>query len=222
MRDSTAQADVVDAEHTHRYLIVVPASDLALYRYLEARFEGDAQTRLILDRRRRIGAADGSTDPPEVERRVSRTTPLFSLGVTVIRLTDGSPAQEIPAHHLAGRRTRVTMDGLEDRQRVDRWLEESQYLIGRMIPAYLDDRDRARARVESVEQDNERLRNDLADARREIAELRGDLEFHRGERTRIAENFHTIIEHLTALQGPVNDISSRLHSSPQLGTEVSA
>ena len=30
----------------------------------------------------------------------------------------------------------------DERQRVDRWLEESQYLIGRLIPAYLEDRDR--------------------------------------------------------------------------------
>jgi chromosome segregation ATPase len=104
------------------------------------------------------------------------------------------------------------MEGIEDRQRVDRWLEESQYLIGRMIPAYLDDRERVRARVETVEQDNDRLKIELADARREISELRGDLEFHRGERMRIAENFHTIVDHLNALQGPVNDVASRLQT----------
>jgi chromosome segregation ATPase len=104
------------------------------------------------------------------------------------------------------------MEGIEDRQRVDRWLEESQYLIGRIIPSYLDDRERVKARLENVEQDNERLKIELADARREISELRGDLEFHRGERMRIAENFHTIVDHLTALQGPVNDVASRLQT----------
>jgi predicted nuclease with TOPRIM domain len=104
------------------------------------------------------------------------------------------------------------MEGIEDRQRVDRWLEESQYLIGRIIPSYLDDRERVKARLEGVEQDNERLKIELADARREISELRGDLEFHRGERMRIAESFHTIMDHLTALQGPVNDVASRLQT----------
>ena len=104
------------------------------------------------------------------------------------------------------------IDGLGDRQRVDRWLEESQYLIGRMIPAYLDDRERVRARVETLEADNERLRIELADARREMAELLGDLEAHRAERTRVAESFHAIVDHLTAMQGPVNDVSSRLHA----------
>ena len=104
------------------------------------------------------------------------------------------------------------MEGIEDRQRVDRWLEESQYLIGRMIPAYLDDRERARARLETVEADNERLRIELADARREIAELRADLEAHRSERARVADSFQSIVEHLTALQAPINDVSTRLHT----------
>ena len=106
------------------------------------------------------------------------------------------------------------MEGIEDRQRVDRWLEESQYLIGRMIPAYLDDRDRLRARIETVEEDNTRLRAELAEARREIAQLCGEVDFHRGERNRVAENFRAIMEHLTALQGPVNEITSRLDAQP--------
>ena len=63
------------------------------------------------------------------------------------------------------------IEGLEDRQRVDRRLEESQYLDRPPIPAYLDDRDRMRSRLEMVEQDNERLQIELA-ARREISELR--------------------------------------------------
>ena len=104
------------------------------------------------------------------------------------------------------------IEGFGDRQRVDRWLEESQYLIGRMIPAYLDDRERVRARLETVEADNERLRIELADARREIAELRGELEAHKSERARVADSFQAIVEHLSALQAPVNDVTSRLHT----------
>jgi chromosome segregation ATPase len=88
-----------------------------------------------------------------------------------------------------------------------------------MIPAYLDDRDRLRARIETVEEDNTRLRAELADARREIAQLCGEIDFHRGERSRVAENFRGIMEHLTALQGPVNDIASRLDAQPT-GAEI--
>ena len=104
------------------------------------------------------------------------------------------------------------MEGIEDRQRVDRWLEESQYLIGRIIPTYLDDRDRLRARLQSVEELNERLKIELADTRRELADIRADLEFHRADRTRIAESFHAVLEHLSALQGPLRDVTARLEA----------
>ena len=40
---------------------------------------------------------------------------------------------------------------------------------------------RLRARLETVEEDNTRLRAELADARREIAQLCGEVDFHRGE-----------------------------------------
>jgi len=222
MWDGSLITDLVETERACRYLIVVAASDEPLYRYLQARFEGDACTRVVLDRRRRADTPDGVTDLPGVERRLSRTTQILSPGVTVIRLTDG-PAKGATLNEPAGERGRVTMEGiegLEDRQRVDRWLEESQYLIGRMIPAYLDDRDRVRARLESVEQDNERLKIELADVRREIAELRADLDFHRTERARFADNFHTMVEHLTALQRPINDISSRLQATQPTSVEA--
>jgi uncharacterized protein (DUF3084 family) len=112
------------------------------------------------------------------------------------------------------------IEGLEDRQRVDRWLEESQYLIGRLVPAYLDDRDRLRSRLEVVEQDNERLRTELSEARREAAELRSDLEFHRTERATVADSFGSILEHLAALQKPINDVSRRLHNVSAATPEV--
>ena len=62
------------------------------------------------------------------------------------------------------------------------------------------------------DRDNERLRAEVTDARREIAELRAELEFLRAERASVADSFSTIVEHLTALQKPVNDISRHLHA----------
>ena len=222
MWDGLVLTDLIDAKPACRYLIVVAASEEPLHRYLAARFEGDASTRVILDGRRRAGAPDGVTDHPEVERRLLRTVQILSPGVTVIRLT-GSPATEVTRNEPAGERGRAAMEGIEgldNRQRVDRWLEESQYLIGRMIPAYLDDRERVRARLGAVEQDNERLKIEVADARREIAELRADLDFQRTERARFADNFHAMVEHLTALQRPINDISSRLQATQPAGVEA--
>ncbi|MBM3221251.1 MAG: hypothetical protein FJZ38_21680 [Candidatus Rokubacteria bacterium] len=169
MSSDSLIAEVVDVECSPRYLVVVAATEGSPFRLLQAQFDGDARTRVILDRRHRAAAADVHTGPHGVERRVSTPRPFLSPGATVIRLTDSAPAKRTPAHEPAGRRPPLAMEGIEDRQRVDRWLEESQYLIGRMIPAYLDDRDRLRARLETVEEDNARLRAELADARRAIA-----------------------------------------------------
>jgi len=194
---------------------VVAASEPALYHYLKLRFEPDTSTCVILDRRRRL-APGSAAEPPVIERRRARTAEILSSQrVAVIRLTEepavSRPTSNDPAGQ-GGRESMEGMEGLEDRQRVDRWLEESQYLIGRMIPAYLDDRDRVRGRLETSEHDNDRLRVELTDARREIAELRAELEFLRSERATVADSFNTIVEHLTALQKPVNDISRHVHS----------
>jgi hypothetical protein len=66
------------------------------------------------------------------------------------------------------------MEGLEDRQRVDRWIEESQYLIGRMIPGILDDRERLRGKLEAAEQECVRLRQEIGELRKEVADLQSE------------------------------------------------
>jgi hypothetical protein len=197
------------------YLVVVAASEEGLYHYLRARFEADTGTHVILDRRRR----DAPRGRPAHERRASHSMEVRSFQrVAVIRLTGGATVHE-PAGK-GGAASMEGIEGLENRQRVDRWLEESQYLIGRLVPAYLDDRDRVRGRLDVVEQDNERLRTELAEARREIAELRGDLEFHRTERASVVDTFSAIAEHLAALQKPISDMSRRLHSVPSSPSEM--
>jgi hypothetical protein len=197
------------------YLVVVAASEPALYHYLKQRFEPDLSTCVILDRRRRL-APDAAVDHPTIERRRAQTSEILSSQrVAVVRLTDEPVVSRATVNDTAGQGGSASMegmDGLEDRQRVDRWLEESQYLIGRMIPAYLDDRDRVRGRLDTSEHDNERLRGELTDARREISDLRAEVEFLRTQRASVADSFNAIVEHLTALQKPVNDISRTLHS----------
>jgi len=206
------------------YLVVVAASEEGLYRYLKARLEADAGSQVILDRRRRGSHGRGPLDRQVAERRRSQSVEILTTErVAVFRLTDAAGEDRITGSEPAGKRGTASMEGiegLEDRQRVNRWLEESQYLVGRLVPAYLDDRDRMRGRLDVVEQDNERLRAELAEARREAAELRGDLEFHRSERTSVADSFNAIVEHLAALQRPINDVSRRLHNTPAAGGEV--
>ena len=208
-----------------QYLVIVPASEDRLYHYLRARFEADAATHVILDRRRRGGTTPVPDGGEIAERRRSHPAEILSSQcVAVFRLTAAVEEDRVMDHEPAGTGGVARMEGiegLEDRQRVDRWLEESQYLIGRIIPAYVDDRDRMRSRLEVVEQDNERLRGELGDARREIAGLRTDLDIHRTERANVADSFTAIVEHLAALQKPIDDVSRRLHSSAApISTEV--
>jgi hypothetical protein len=203
---------------------VVAATEEGLYRYLKARFDADAGTQVILDRRRRGSIFLGVDDRQAAERRRSQSGEILAFQrVAVIRLTAAAGEDPSMVNEPAGTGGTVSMEGiegLEDRQRVDRWLEESQYLIGRIVPNYLDDRDRVRARLDVVEQDNERLRTELGEARREIAELRGDIELHRTERASMTDSFSAIVEHLTALQKPINDVSRRLHNVPSVTTEI--
>jgi len=205
------------------YLVVVAASEPALFHYLKQRFELDSSTCVIIDRRRRLAPGAAVEQPDFERRRVHTAEILSSQRVAVIRLTDDAVVSRAVLNETAGQggaQSMEGMEGLEDRQRVDRWLEESQYLIGRMIPAYLDDRDRVRGRLDTSEHDNERLRGELSDARRELAELRTELEFLRSERASVAESFNAIVEHLSTLQKPVNEISRHLH--PMQPSEVHA
>jgi hypothetical protein len=211
---------VIEGHPARTYLVVVAASEEALYRYLKARFDADAGTQVMLDRRRRGAGLSCAADRRAAERRRSHSAEILSSQrVAVIRLTAGPGEDRVTVNEPAGKRGTASMEGiegLEDRQRVDRWLEESQYLIGRLVPAYLDDRDRVRARLDVVEQDNERLRTELAEARRETSELRGELECHRSERASVADSFGAIVEHLAALQRPINDISRRIHNGGEV------
>jgi hypothetical protein len=212
------RSEPVESRPASTYLVVVSACEEGLYHYLRTRFEADQGTTVILDRRR----SDHTARQPVPERRTSPSV-LAWQRVAVIRLTGGAREGQPTLHEPAGRGETARMEGiegLENRQRVDRWLEESQYLIGRLVPAYLEDRDRVRARLEVVEQDNERLRTELAEARREVTELRGDLEFHRAERVGIAYAFNAIVEHLAAVQKPVTDVTRRLHAVPGSPGEV--
>ena len=96
---------------------------------------------------------------------------------------------------------------LEDRQRVDRWLEEGQYLLGRIIPAFLDDRERLRGRLEAAEQDCERLRLEVNELRKEVGSLQTR---YRSEQSAMAEAFGGVMDLLGQLHKPLADINRRL------------
>lgn len=203
------------------YLILVARSEPSLYEYLRQRFRDDPKVEVVIDRRR--GAARPSASPGQWSDRrgsgawvVGIEQALAFRGVAVIRpgqVTAPAREQSTPNHHdREERRVMDFMDTLDDRQRVDRWLEESQYLIGRIIPGFLDDRDRLKAKLESTEQECDRLRQESAELRREIGVLQAEVQFFRNDHTAITEVFTGMVEHLTQLQKPLEEVQRRLQS----------
>ena len=181
------------------YLVIVPAADPALFEYLEQRFKGDPATSVLVERRK-------------VRRPSPRAVVLFH-GVTVVRL--GSGVQPLPpsiSSRLDDRRQTMSEVDLEDRQRLDRWLEESQYLLGRLIPGYLDDRERLKARLAGSEADCDRLRHEIEGLRREVASLVAELQHHRNEQAATAEAFAAVLGQLSDLQKPLTEVHRRLQA----------
>src|SRR5262249_27609493 len=91
-----------------------------------------------------------------------------------------------------------------------RWIEESQYLIGRMIPGILDDRERLRGKLEVAEQECARLRQEIGELRKEVADLQSETQFFRGEHTAMAEALREVIEHISQVQRPLTAVFGRL------------
>ena len=187
------------------YVLVVPARESSLFEYLERRFKGDPAVSVVLDRR-----ATQRPSPAAASRSV-----VLVQGVTVIRRGDATTdaptsVQSTCCAEEGGNRMSDGQEMLEDRQRVDRWLEESQYLLGRLIPGYLDDRDRLRVRLVSAEAESDRLRQEMEALRRDLAGLQGELQYQRSEQTAAAEAFASVLNQLTELQKPLGEVHRRL------------
>ena len=189
----------------NEYLVVVPASDLVLFEYLEQRFKGDPATSVLVDRRK----------TPRPAPAGSRRAAVLVHGVTVVRLGESPPL--IPTTPSRPDDRRQTMNDVpvdfEDRQRVDRWLEESQYLLGRLIPGYLDDRDRLKTRLAASEEDCQRMRHEVEGLRREVAGLVAELQHHRNEQAATAETFAAVLGQLSDLQKPLTEVHRRLQAT---------
>ena len=98
----------------------------------------------------------------------------------------------------------------ETRQRVDRWIEESQYLLGRIIPGILEDRERLRGRAEAAENACEQLGLEASNLRREVSELHLEIQGLRSELAEIGRTAGAVIEHLTQSIHPISELHQKL------------
>jgi len=112
---------------------------------------------------------------------------------------------------------------VEDRQRLERWLEEGQYMLGRIVPSLAEERDRLKIRAEAAEEECERLRHEILDLRKSINDLNSEGNFLRQEQASIAETVGVLMGQLADLQRPLHDVHRRIQtvSARPLGEPVS-
>lgn len=115
--------------------------------------------------------------------------------------------------HSVGEGT--VMSELEDeaRQRVHQWIEESQYLLGRVIPGMLSEQDRQRARADAAEQECDRLRHELGHAQAELTALRTENQTLQGDHAEVTKLLGSLTEHVTQMLQPMNELLVKLQAT---------
>src|SRR5262249_13231301 len=92
----------------------------------------------------------------------------------------------------------ITENGMtETRQQVERWIEESQYLLGRHHPNVFEDQQPVRERTAGAEADCDRMREEIAALRREVHDLHSELTGLRGLNDQLKSQQSAITESLS-------------------------
>jgi hypothetical protein len=184
------------------YLVIVARSDPKLFEYLRRRFAGEPHTEVRLDRR---GTGGTLAPPGGVDRRRTAHSgqnfelALSSSGVAVVRRAPGNGEHPVVVHS-----------------------HPPEGPIGRLIPAYLEDRDRVRSRLEGADQECDRLRQEVGELRRELGILQAEVQYYRGEHQAAAEVFSSMISHLAEMQKPMQETYRRLQMTPPSGALAEA
>jgi FtsZ-binding cell division protein ZapB len=101
---------------------------------------------------------------------------------------------------------------VENRQRLEQWLEDGQFMMGRVVPLLIEERDRLRARAEAAEEDCARMRQELNELHKIITDLHSERQYVRQEHTVISDTIGTLLGQIADLQRPLHDVQRRLQS----------
>ena len=103
-------------------------------------------------------------------------------------------------------------DTVEDRRRLERWLEDGRYMLGEAVPALVEERDRLRTRAEAAEDECGRLRHEVLELRKVINDLNSEGQYLRQEHAAIAESLDALLGQLAELQRPLHEVQRRIQS----------
>jgi hypothetical protein len=189
--------------------LIIDRREGELFRQLHAAFAADSKTIVLMDRRAvDTGAPAGVAERrrPTLVRRHLEFHLLESVRVDIVRdETPRTTTSEVNVNH-------EELTVVNDRERVEQWMQESQYVIGRLIPGLLEDRDRWRTKAEAADQENDRLRFEIELMRKDIAERESERQQMSTEQAAIADSFNRVMEHLSQIQQPLSEAAHRLRT----------
>jgi uncharacterized coiled-coil DUF342 family protein len=97
----------------------------------------------------------------------------------------------------------------EARQRIARWVEEGQRLLGQVLPELLEELGRLRRRADELEQANARLRQELTELQHTLHGLRLENQVLRRERSEIEDGLARLVAHTSQMLAPMNEMLAR-------------
>jgi hypothetical protein len=217
----------------------VARDQAALHAFLRRRLVGDPSVQVLLDRR--LGERRRLRKRRQPERRwTNRRRPVgFDRDLRFHWVAVCREHRRLPragdlgdSETQGGRQVGMSMTesgASEARQQIERWIEESQLLLGRTIPSVLEDNQRLRDKTFAAEEDCDRMREEIAGLRRELGALqselealRGQHEYLRGERASVGESLTRAVHHLSQMMQPINEMVAKLNVTQSLAIEEGA
>lgn len=182
------------------YLIIVARRRPDLLPLVQRHFRHDPGVEVILDRRRELredAADDGSIAPGR--RRYDYWADVRFHDV-VLALRADRP-RDLPRREAG----EDVMAPSEDEERLLRWIDEGQFVLGRVIPGVLQAYERQRLRAEAAEEESRKLGD-------EVGRLRADVESMRREWADVRMGLQAILGHLAQAMAPLAEVADRLAS----------
>ena len=205
-----------------RFFFVVARTRLDLFLTIRRRFRDDRTVYVMLDRREQSRRSRTiSAYVPERRRRVDRRQPrdywedLAHHPAVLIPLSsrpeDGRPIPTSPGIEATEPDKEATMEPvLFEEARLLAWVQESQHVIQHVLPAVLDERDGLRSQLQdahrrcrALEEENDRLRADIARA----STAHRQLEQGQAE---IGESMDQVLSQMSHVLGPMRELAERL------------
>jgi hypothetical protein len=182
------------------YLIIVARRRPDLLPVVQRHFRRDPGVEVILDRRRELREDSADDGPVAPGRRRYDYWADVRFHDVVLAVRADRP-RDVPRRE-AGEDVMVPS---EDEERLRRWIDEGQFILGHVIPGALQAWERQRSRAEAAEEESRKLGD-------EVGRLREDVESMRREWAEVRLGLQTILGHLAQAMAPLAEVAERLAS----------